>query len=102
MPMAKLSTRPAQLLLACSFLLLASGTAVAQTAPPAHDNLNATLWMQRSVEYKANALSAFALARLRLDQALADRNWTGAPAEQKGNYQDLPPAVILDGDETLV
>ena len=58
--------------------------------------------MQRAVEYKANSLSAFALAKLRLEQALADKNWTGAPAEQTGAYQDLPPAVVLDLDETLL
>ena len=45
---------------------------------------------------------AFALARIRLDQALADTSWTAAPAEQTGDYQDLPPAVVLDLDETLL
>ncbi|HKQ67190.1 MAG TPA: hypothetical protein VJZ73_19395, partial [Methylomirabilota bacterium] len=60
-----------------------AGPRVAQQAPapaPAQvqasdsqsDLLNAVLWMQRSVEYKASALTAFALARIRLDQALAD------------------------------
>ena len=81
--------------------LLSAAPAGAQD-PPANDLLNAVLWMQRSVEYKASALSAFALARLRLDQALADPNWTAAPKEQTGNYQSLPPAVILDIDETIV
>ena len=33
------------------------------SGPPAHDLLNAVLWMQRSVEYKATTLAAFALAR---------------------------------------
>ncbi len=77
---------------------------IAQQAPdpPASDLLNAVLWMQRSVEYKASALTAFALARIRLDQALADPNWTGAPKEQAGAYQSLPPAVILDIDETIL
>ena len=70
--------------------------------PPASDLLNAVLWMQRSVEYKASALTAFALARIRLDQALADPNWTGAPKEQAGAYQSLPTAVILDIDETIL
>ena len=82
--------------------LLTSGLAQAQTATPANDALLATLWTQRSVEYKANALTVFALARLRLDEALADKNWTAAPAEQKADYQALPPAVVLDGDETLL
>jgi len=77
---------------------------IAQQAPdpPASDLLNAVLWMQRSVEYKASALTAFALARIRLDQALADPNWTGAPKEQAGAYPSLPPAVILDIDETIL
>jgi acid phosphatase len=69
---------------------------------PAHDGLNATLWTQRSVEFKATALAAFALARIRLDQALADPSWTAAPREQTGAYQSLPPAVIADLDETLL
>jgi 5'-nucleotidase (lipoprotein e(P4) family) len=75
----------------------------AAPAPPAHDLLNAVLWMQRSVEYKATAMAAFALARLRLDQALADPNWTAVvPKELSGPYQSLPPAVILDVDETIL
>ena len=82
---------------------LALGACVTEPAgPPADDNLNAVLWTQRSVEFKANALGAFALARMRLDQALADRDWTAAPREQTGAYQSLPPAVVLDVDETIL
>jgi 5'-nucleotidase (lipoprotein e(P4) family) len=81
-------------------LWLAPATRAAEV--PANDNLNATLWTQRSVEFKGTALAAFALARFRLEQALADKNWTGAPAEQTGAYQSLPPAVIIDIDETLM
>ena len=76
---------------ACA-LTCALPIAVRADGPPPHDLLNATLWMQRSVEYKAHALTAFALARLRLDQALADPAWTAAPKEQTGAYQSLPPA----------
>jgi 5'-nucleotidase (lipoprotein e(P4) family) len=81
---------------------LAATFAQAQTAPPPNDMLLAMLWMQRSVEYKANALSVYALAKIRLDEALADKHWTAAPIEQKGAYQALPPAVILDIDETVL
>ena len=70
--------------------------------PPAHDLLNAVLWTQRSVEFKATALAGFALARMRLDQALADPSWTAAPREQGGAYHSLPPAVIVDVDETIL
>lgn len=82
--------------------VLSGGAALAQQAPPAHDMLLANLWMQRAVEYKANALTVYALAGLRLDEALADKNWTAAPAEQTGDFQSLPPAVVLDVDETVL
>jgi acid phosphatase len=82
--------------------LLLATPAAAQTSGARADLINATLWMQKSVEYKGAALSAFALAKIRLDQALADKKWTGAPDEQKGDFANLPPAVILDLDETLL
>ena len=82
--------------------IMSSGAARAQDAPPPNDMLLATLWTQRSVEYRGNALTVFALARIRLDEALADKSWTAAPGEQKADYQALPPAVILDIDETLL
>jgi 5'-nucleotidase (lipoprotein e(P4) family) len=81
--------------------LLTTGVARAQELP-AHDGLLATLWMQHSVEYKGNALTVFALAKIRLDQALADKTWTAAPNEQKGDFANLAPAVVLDVDETIL
>jgi acid phosphatase len=33
---------------------------------------------------------------------LADKSWTAAPAEQTGDFANLPPAVILDVDETIL
>lgn len=85
--------------------LLAGPAVAADPAPqgpvPQNDLLNAELWMQRSVEYKANALAVYALGKIQLDKALADRNWIAA-TEQAGNYQDLPPAVVLDLDETAM
>ncbi len=68
----------------------------------ANDLLEATLWTQRSVEFKGNALTVYALAKIRLDQALADKKWTAAPVEQKGDFQNLPPAIVLDVDETVL
>ncbi len=89
------------LMLGAVALAMATGVAHAQDPTP-NDLLLATLWTQRSVEYKGNALTVYALARLRLDEALADTNWTAAPGEQKGDYKDLPPAIILDVDETVL
>ncbi|HYD04683.1 MAG TPA: HAD family acid phosphatase, partial [Reyranella sp.] len=31
-----------------------------------------------------------------------DPKWTAAPAEQKGDFASLPPAIILDVDETVL
>ncbi len=93
-----------QALLAAA-LLFAPGTlpvrAAAPVLPARNDDFGATLWMQTSVEYKAAALGAYALARLRLDEALKDPDWTAA-TEQTGNYKEMPPAVVLDVDETVL
>jgi acid phosphatase len=35
------------------------------TPAPANDNLNAVLWDQTSVEFKANALGSYALGKVR-------------------------------------
>jgi 5'-nucleotidase (lipoprotein e(P4) family) len=86
-----------------TLLATAVGGAVAEDRPAApDDNLNAVLWAQRSVEAKGNALGAYALARVRLDEALADPSRTAAPAEQTGDFGDLLPAVVLDVDETVL
>lgn len=87
-------------------LSLLAGPALAadpasQGPVPQSDLLNAELWMQRSVEYKANSLAVYALGRIQLDKALAEKSWTAA-TEQTGNYQELPPAVVLDLDETAM
>lgn len=81
---------------------MATGGMVRAEEPVPNDLLLATLWNQRSVEYKGNALTVYALARIRLDEALADKSWTAAPVEQKGDFGNLPPAIILDVDETVL
>ena len=87
---------PVTMLLAC----LLSPPLRAEDAVAPSDMLNAELWMRTAVEYRANCLTVFALARVRLDEALADRSWTAY--DQTGDYQSLPPAVILDLDETVL
>ena len=63
--------------------------------------LDGTLWMQQSAEYRAAAMQTYAAAGERLDQALADPSWTAA-LEQAPGFELLPPAVILDVDETVL
>lgn len=66
-----------------------------------HENINAVLWVRTSVEYRHAATQAFRLASLMLGPALSDRTWTAA-LEQTSGYEDLPPAVVLDVDETVL
>ncbi|MBL4666664.1 MAG: hypothetical protein JKY04_04750 [Sneathiella sp.] len=76
-----------------------ASTAFAENEP--NDLINATLWTQTSVEFKASSMAAFKLAEIMLDRALANKDWTAA-LEQGDNYQDKPPAIILDVDETVL
>ncbi|HST44722.1 MAG TPA: 5'-nucleotidase, lipoprotein e(P4) family [Luteimonas sp.] len=71
----------------------------------AHDNLNAVLWVQRSAEYRAVSETVFHAAARQLDHALAEKNWDAlVPGERDnaGATADLPPAVIMDVDETVL
>jgi acid phosphatase len=70
--------------------------------PAPDDNLNAVLWDQTAVEAQATMTQAYALARIRFDEAAADKAWTAAPAEQTGDFQNKPIAVILDVDDTVL
>ncbi len=78
-----------------------STTPMVQAEEGANDLINATLWTQTAVEFKASSLAAFKLAEIMLDRALANKDWTAA-LEQGDNYQNKPPAVILDVDETVL
>jgi 5'-nucleotidase (lipoprotein e(P4) family) len=75
--------------------------AAAVSTTPTHENLNSVLWMQTAVEYEAAAAQAYRLASLQLDTALKNPSWTAA-LEQTGDVSKLPPAVILDIDETVL
>ena len=78
-------------------------TPVAATAVPADDNLNAVLWMQRAAEYRATCETVYHAAADRLDAALKDPDWDAlVPAERASAAKGLPPAVVLDVDETVL
>ena len=74
----------------------------APDATHAAEGLDAVLWTQTSVEYRATALQAYALARMQLDRALADPSWTAATEQVARPFEGLPPAVILAADETVL
>ena len=77
-------------------LLLSTGSALAD-----NNNFNSLLWMQTSAEYKANTTQAYNTALRNIDAALCDHTWTAAK-EQVGNYSSLPPAIVMDIDETVL
>jgi len=101
------STRHALLLPCCAVLLLNACASRPVPDPVAatdhHASLNSVLWTQTAVEYRMSASQAFRLAASQLPAALADRNWTAMPEQSaQSGYQALPPAVIMDVDETLL
>jgi len=66
-----------------------------------NENLNSVLWVQAAAEYSATALQTYASARAQLDTAINSKSWT-ADSEQTSGYEHLPPAIILDVDETVL
>jgi 5'-nucleotidase (lipoprotein e(P4) family) len=95
---------------ACATRTTGVGSRPASTAPTApqaralrdtHEMLDGVLWMQTSAEYAAIASATYDRAAATLSAAIEDRSWTAA-LEQTGPYADLPPAVILDLDETVL
>lgn len=87
--------------LAAAQRIPSASTAPAATVRDTHEMLNAVLWIQTSAEYRYLCEGAYAAARDNLDKALADPTWTAA-LEQTGDFSKLPPAVILDIDETVL
>lgn len=77
-------------------------TPVAEARPSEHPTLYATLWIQTAAEYRASAWQAYAAARSSLARALEDTTWTAAIEQEGTRYGGLPPAIILDIDETVL
>ncbi|MGD2056539.1 MAG: HAD family acid phosphatase [Gammaproteobacteria bacterium] len=86
---------------AAGFCIAFSGCTRQDDVVDSHEMLNATLWRQSSAEYLGNVLQTYRFAAENLGRALADPHWTAA-LEQTGNYSTLPPAIILDLDETVL
>jgi acid phosphatase len=69
----------------------------------AHDNLNAVAWVQTAIEYRLIALQTYRTAARELDRALATPGWDALVPDERANPADgLPPAVIVDIDETVL
>ena len=85
------------------------GSAVAlltacQTGPAPYDQLDAMLWTQNSVEKALIFRQTYAAATAQLKPALQDAQWDALPQGTlpERDVQHLPPAIILDVDETVL
>ncbi len=77
--------------------------AVATPRNYAADGLDATAWVQNSVAHDAIFVQTYRDARLQLQAALDDPDRDAlVPAERNNDFHGLPPAVILDIDETVL
>jgi len=89
-----------RLLAICGTLVLLGGCSKVPVPVPLHWR-KASLWATASAEYAAVALQTYAAARQKLDLALADPAWTASLGQSEG-YESLPPAIIIDLDETVL
>jgi len=87
--------------LVTAVILLFAGCSSGPPRVDTHESLNATLWAYTAAEYAASTTQAYHIAGVNLDLALADSQWTAA-LEQQGDYSALPPAVLLDIDQTVL
>ena len=83
-------------------VLLPTMAASAEKMRDTHENLNAVLWMQNAAEYQIITKSAFKHAARTLSEAMADPFWTALVEQYGTSYDTLPPAIIVDIDETLL
>lgn len=69
---------------------------------PVHPTLQATLWVQNAVEFDALASMSYQTAETKLREALMDKSWTAELTQIDADIQELPPAIVLDIDETVL
>jgi 5'-nucleotidase (lipoprotein e(P4) family) len=77
-------------------------TACATPPPASHDHHPdlGILWVRSAAEWEALALQAYGAATDDLPGFLADTSWSALPDQD--DAADLPPAIIVDVDETMV
>lgn len=73
-----------------------------EPAPVPHDPTKdlGVLWVKHAAEYQAVSRQIYAQATSDLPRFVADTSWSALPGHS--GRSDLPPAVILDVDETVV
>lgn len=93
--------------IAAFFFLSACATTTAPISAPTPESVGHTperdlgiLWVKYSAEYRAIARQVYRSAEAALQGYIADTSWSALPGQT--GAAALPPAVILDVDETVV
>ena len=105
-PSKGLSSR---LILALGFVIavcsmLTGTTLVAQQIDVESDRrYDALTWVQNSAEYKQLTRQTYRMALSQLSVGMQDPKWSADEVQVvEGGYEDKPPAIILDCDETVL
>lgn len=83
-------------------LFLSLFSACQSTKTLQHPATRSTLWVQHSAEYDALTVTIYKAAANYLELALKNSQWTAYPPQQGKNIRSLPPAIIVDVDETVL
>lgn len=73
----------------------------APARPFADGGERATLWVRNSAEFRAASEIIYRSALSALERGLADASWSAEPV-QTGDLTALPPAVVMDIDDTVL
>lgn len=82
--------------------ITAFGISCSSTDKLNNPTTQATLWVQNAAEYEAITRQVYASALRNLPLAKEDSYWTADKEQQQSDFSNLPPAVILDVDETIL
>lgn len=72
------------------------------TSPLQHPTTNSTLWMQHAAEYEALTTMIYRSASANLSLSIEDTYWDAITNRKDSSYRELPPAIIVDVDETIL
>jgi acid phosphatase len=83
-------------------LCLLAGVVACSGTPARHspDQDLGILWVNYAAEFRAVSLQVYSHAELDLPGFIADTSWSALPGQEDAGH--LPPAVIIDVDETAV
>lgn len=84
------------------FAALLTGCASTDLPVPRREAVNAAAWMQKTLEYRLATAAVYQQATAQLDAAIASPGTAAAEQEGAIGMAALPPAVILDIDETVL